>query len=81
MVSRARSTPNGATVNGVYTPDCFKRNGYATEAVHLLTRKLLQEGSQFCALYTDLTNSASNSIYKKIGYEKSGESLVYHFIE
>ncbi|MCP3033031.1 GNAT family N-acetyltransferase [Halobacillus sp. A1] len=81
MVSRARSTPNGDTINGVFTPDNHKRKGYATEAVTLLTEKLLREGSDFCALYTDLSNETSNSIYTKIGYEKVGESLVYHFLD
>ncbi|UOQ95177.1 GNAT family N-acetyltransferase [Halobacillus shinanisalinarum] len=79
MVCRARSTPNGATVNAVFTPDEFKRNGYATQAVAALTGKLLNDGYQFCALYTDLANSTSNSIYQKIGYKAVDQSLVYHF--
>ncbi|GGF21186.1 acetyltransferase [Halobacillus andaensis] len=81
MVSRARSTPNGATINGVFTPDLYKRNGYATEAVTVMSENLLNEGHQFCALYTDLSNLSSNSIYTRIGYKRVGESLVYHLIE
>ncbi|MFG6147232.1 GNAT family N-acetyltransferase [Halobacillus sp. B23F22_1] len=81
MVSRARSTPNGATINGVFTPDLFKRRGYATEAVTAMSENLLNDGYQFCALYTDLSNLPSNSIYTRIGYKRVGESLVYHFIE
>lgn len=81
MAARARVTPHGATVNAVYTPDEFKRRGYATQTVAALTQKLLNQGYQFCALYTDLDNPTSNSIYKKIGYEWIGNSIVYHFID
>ncbi|KHE71866.1 GNAT family N-acetyltransferase [Halobacillus sp. BBL2006] len=79
MVNRARKTPNGSTINAVYTPDQHKRKGYASQAVWSLTKKLLDEGCKFCALYTDLDNPTSNSIYKKIGYKWVGNSLVYHF--
>jgi len=81
MVARARVTPHGATINAVFTPDEFKRRGYATQAVWTLTKKLLDQGYQFCSLYTDLDNHSSNSIYKKIGYEWIGNSIVYHFID
>ncbi|WP_226581584.1 GNAT family N-acetyltransferase [Halobacillus litoralis] len=79
MVSRARTTKNGATINAVYTPDQYKRNGYASQAVWHLSALLLEEGFNFCSLYTDLANPTSNSIYKKIGYQQIGESVVYHY--
>lgn len=79
MASRARTTKNGATINAVFTPDEYKRNGYASQAVWHLTEKLLKDGFSFCSLYTDLANGTSNSIYKKIGYERVGDSVVYHF--
>ena len=79
MVCRARTTPHGATVNGVFTPDHFKKQGYASQAVWQLSNQLLREGFSFCALYTDLANPTSNSIYKKIGYQWIGSSKVYHF--
>ncbi|MFQ3545215.1 GNAT family N-acetyltransferase [Halobacillus rhizosphaerae] len=79
MVCRARTTPHGATVNGVFTPDQFKKQGYASQAVWQLSNLLLREGFSFCALYTDLANPTSNSIYKKIGYQWIGNSKVYHF--
>ncbi|GEN53459.1 GNAT family N-acetyltransferase [Halobacillus faecis] len=79
MASRARTTKNGATINAVYTPDQYKRKGYASQAVWHLTDKLLKSGYSFCSLYTDLANPTSNSIYKKIGYERMGDSIVYHF--
>ncbi|MBH0230498.1 GNAT family N-acetyltransferase [Halobacillus yeomjeoni] len=81
MVCRARETPNGATINGVFTPDQYKKKGYATQSVWALTKKLLDEGKSFCALYTDMENPTSNSIYRKIGYEWIGSSIVYKFIQ
>ncbi|MCA1010993.1 GNAT family N-acetyltransferase [Halobacillus halophilus] len=81
MAARARVTPHGVTINAVFTPDEYKRRGYATQAVWTLTKKLLDQGYQFCSLYTDLDNHSSNSIYKKIGYEWVGNSIVYHFID
>ncbi|SFA97378.1 hypothetical protein SAMN04488072_104248 [Lentibacillus halodurans] len=77
MVNQSRRTKNGTTINAVFTPDEYKRNGYATAAVARLSEKLLQDGNKFCSLYTDAANPSSNSIYKKIGYDKVGSSIVY----
>ena len=30
---------------------------------------MLDSGRQFCALFTDLANPTSNSIYQKMGYQ------------
>jgi hypothetical protein len=79
MVNISRKTQNGATINAVFTPDKFKRKGYATKSVAALSQQLLDEGFQFCSLYTDQSNPTSNKIYKKIGYNEVGSSIVYHF--
>jgi uncharacterized protein len=79
MANNSRRTKNGATVNAVYTPDEHKRKGHATNAVAALSQKLLNDGFQFCSLYTDATNPTSNSIYRKIGYYDVGESVEYYF--
>ncbi|WP_430790065.1 GNAT family N-acetyltransferase [Virgibacillus flavescens] len=79
MVNQSRKTKNGASVNAVFTPDEYKQNGYATSTVATLTSKLLDEGAQFCSLYTDADYPASNRIYKKIGYYQVGDSIVYEF--
>jgi hypothetical protein len=79
MVNRSRKTKNGAVINAVFTPDAFKRKGYATNAVAALSQQLLDRGFQFCSLYTDQNNPTSNSIYRKIGYYEVGSSIVYHF--
>ncbi|ASK62017.1 GNAT family N-acetyltransferase [Virgibacillus phasianinus] len=79
MVNRSRRTKNGATINAVFTPDAYKRNGYATSSVAALSTKLLKDGVQFCSLYTDEDYPTSNRIYKKIGYYQVGSSVVYEF--
>ncbi|MDQ0257326.1 putative GNAT family acetyltransferase [Evansella vedderi] len=80
MAKRARETKNGVVINLVYTPDEYKRQGYATTCVAALSEWLLKEGFKFCSLYTDLDNPTSNSIYTKIGYKPIAESVEYRFI-
>ncbi|MBD1223447.1 GNAT family N-acetyltransferase [Virgibacillus halodenitrificans] len=77
MANRSRTTKHGATINAVYTPDAYKRNGYATDLVASLSTQFLEEGYQFCSLYTDKSNSTSNHIYQMIGYYEVGSSTVY----
>ncbi|WP_161524742.1 GNAT family N-acetyltransferase [Alteribacter lacisalsi] len=79
MAKRARETRNGASVNLVFTPDKYKRKGYATSCVAALSSLLLEEGYLFCCLYTDLDNPTSNSIYTKIGYRPVADSLDCRF--
>ncbi|WP_077298130.1 GNAT family N-acetyltransferase [Virgibacillus pantothenticus] len=79
MANRSRTTRNGATINAVFTPDRYKGNGYATNAVAALSQQLLNKGYRFCSLYTDVSNPISNYIYQKIGYYKVGSATVYAF--
>ncbi len=69
MAMRARPTAHGVTVSMVYTPLEKRGRGYATACVAALSQRLLNEGYQFCTLFTDLANPTSNSIYQKIGYK------------
>lgn len=80
MAWRTRPTRHSITVSGVYTPPEHRRRGYATSCVAALSRLLLAEGHQFCALYTDLANPTSNSIYQKIGYRPICASAMIEFI-
>lgn len=72
------NTPNG--INLVYTPPSLRRRGYATECVAKLSNLLLEEGNKYCFLETDLSNPASNSIYKKIGYQPVIDVDEYKFL-
>ncbi|UCE14254.1 MAG: GNAT family N-acetyltransferase [Candidatus Heimdallarchaeota archaeon] len=69
MAKKAGSTPNGRTINAVYTPPSFRRRGYATEVVAKLCQNILDEGKKYCYLFTNLANPTSNSIYMQIGFK------------
>ncbi|MDQ0483170.1 GNAT family N-acetyltransferase [Guptibacillus hwajinpoensis] len=79
MANQTRPTSNGMTINFVYTPPEFERNGYASACVAELSQSILNRGYSFCSLYTDLSNPTSNSIYMRIGYKPVGDSIVYLF--
>jgi len=80
MAAWARPTPNGVCVNLVYTPSKERRRGYATAVVSTLSTMLLGQGKSFCALYTDLSNPTSNSIYQRIGYTPILDCYHYRFL-
>ncbi len=69
MAGNSRRTLNGQAVGPVYTPPFLRGSGYATDAVAQLSRRLLQEGAKFCALFTDMSNPASNKAYTRVGYQ------------
>lgn len=72
-------TPNGIRIGPVYTPPQARRRGYATALVARQSGWLLEQGRSFCFLYTDLANPTSNSIYRRIGYDKVGDARRYGF--
>ena len=80
MAWKARTTRHGAMVSGVYTPPALRNRGYGTACVASLSQRLLDEGYEFCALYADLSNPTSNSIYQKMGYRPIRASIAYQFL-
>ena len=78
MARKARATDHGIVVTAVFTPLQFRNQGYATSLVHDLSARLLND-YKFCALYTDLDNPTSNSIYQRIGYRPIADSIVIQF--
>ncbi|MFX1320843.1 MAG: GNAT family N-acetyltransferase [Promethearchaeota archaeon] len=80
MAQKAGKTPNGNSVNFVYTPAALRRRGYATECVAKLSKEILKEGNKFCFLFTDLKNPTSNSIYQKVGYRSVIDVDEFQFI-
>jgi predicted GNAT family acetyltransferase len=52
----------------VYTPPHYRNRGYAAACVAALSKRLLDSGRKFCALFADAENPISNGIYRKIGY-------------
>jgi predicted GNAT family acetyltransferase len=66
-------TTHGARISMVYTDLESRGAGYARSLVQSLSGKLLDEGRQFCFLFTDESNPVSNRLYEKIGYRDIGE--------
>jgi predicted GNAT family acetyltransferase len=80
LAGHAGETPNGSRVGPVYTPPELRGRGYASALTAALTERLL-ERRRFCFLYTDLANSTSNSIYRRIGYRPVTDVTVWRFDE
>ena len=79
MAGRSRPTPNGVTVNYVYTPPEHRGRGYASACVAALSQLILDEGHRYWFLFTDLANPTSNKIYRAIGYEAVCDVDEYEF--
>jgi len=79
IVAKTRHTTHGIVVSLVYTPREHRNRGYASACVAALSQRLLDAGWQFCALFTDLANPTSNSIYQRIGYRPVTDFDEYHF--
>lgn len=68
LAAKGRRTSHGTSIGPVYTPPAWRRRGYASACVAALSQLILDEGKQFCTLFTDLANPTSNHIYQQIGY-------------
>ena len=75
MASDNRHVQTVCGISCVYTPPEFRRHGYASACVAGLSQLTLDRGFKKCALYTDLANPISNSIYQKIGYRPVCDSV------
>ena len=78
MVRKSRPTENGIAINHVFTPIEYRKRGYSTSCVHAFSKMLLEE-YEFCVLYTELANPASNRVYRKIGYQPIMDSIMIAF--
>lgn len=76
MASIAHRAPRHVRINNVYTPPDQRKKGYASELIAYLSNLILTEGLT-PVLYTDLSNSTSNKVYKGVGYIECGK--VYHY--
>ena len=79
MAGFTREMAHTIGVAFVYTPPYYRSKGYASSSVAQLSQIALKRGFSKCALYTDLTNPISNSIYQKIGYCKVCDSMEIAF--
>jgi uncharacterized protein len=81
MAAKTRPNIKGVSVNLVYTPKELRGKGYASACVAAVSERLLQEGFEFCTLYTDLANPTSNKIYQNIGYSPVCDYIEMKFRE
>lgn len=84
IVSQAvigRELMKGQCISCVYTPREERGKGYAYNLVYTLSKKCLDEGAEYCVLYTDAENSISNHVYEKMGYVKRVECEELEFYE
>jgi predicted GNAT family acetyltransferase len=77
----AGPTPHGIRIGPVYTPPENRGKGYASACTAGLSQRLLDEGREFCFLFTDLANPTSNHIYQEIGYQPVCDFIEYHYGE
>jgi GNAT superfamily N-acetyltransferase len=80
LAGATESSPGITRVGPVYTPPEHRRRGYATSLVAGWTSELLRRGARRCALFTDLANPTSNSIYQAVGYRPVGDAAVIDFL-
>jgi uncharacterized protein len=80
LAAATESSPGIARVGPVYTPPEQRRRGYATTLVAAWTAHLLGRRIRRCALFTDLANPTSNSIYQAVGYRHFGDARVIDFV-
>ena len=79
MAAWTGKTPNGVRINFVYTPRELRGKGYGTACVKALTQRQLEQGNDFCWLYTDLSSNASRNVFKRIGYRPVSDVAEYSF--
>ena len=65
-----RDLKKGKCISFVYTPEKERGKGYAYNLIYRVSKKALDEGAEYCVLYTDDGNPISNHVYEKIGYKR-----------
>lgn len=79
VVGIGGETPSGVRIGPVYTPPEHRGRGYASNLTAVVSQLALDEGRQFCFLFTDLANPTSNRIYQAIGYRPVRDVDMYRF--
>ena len=67
-------------IGHVYTPPQHRRHGYAAACTAAVSEVALAHGADRCILFTQLENSQSNAIYRRLGYEAASEIIRYRFL-
>lgn len=71
MALLSGESPNGCRISMVYTPNEYRRLGYSYYLLNELAQLILeQKKKNFCVLFANEKDEASNKLYKKIGFIK-----------
>jgi hypothetical protein len=79
MTGSSPAPPDGVRVGPVYTPPEERGHGYATALVAHVSDVALGRGSRACYLHTDLANTTSNAMYRRIGYRRMCDAVDLRF--
>lgn len=75
-----RHLSKGKSIGNVFTPKEERGNGYAYNIVYRLSKEFLDNGMEYCVLFTDDSNLISNHVYEKIGYERRADTMEILFV-
>lgn len=75
-----RKLSKGKSVSGVFTPKEERCKGYAYNLIYRVSKEFLENGAEYCVLFTDDTNPISNHVYEKIGYVRKVDTIENDFI-
>jgi len=76
----SRTLKKGKCVSGVFTPKEERGNAYAYNLVYRVSKEILDDGAEYCVLYTDDSNPISNHVYEKIGYVRKVDTFDLDFV-
>lgn len=79
LAALTRPVAGVARIGPVYTPPHQRRKGYAGAVTAALSQAALDRGVDDVALYTDLANPTSNSVYQRIGYRRILDTIIMKF--
>ncbi len=68
-----------ARVGPVFTPRQWRGRGYGGAVTAAISELARQRGATSMVLFTDLANPASNSLYRKLGYQPVQDRVVLRF--
>ncbi len=79
MLFRERPTQHGFSIGYVYTPNQYRKQGYASNLVYQVCKQSFDQGYSYSTLFADVDNPTSNSIYKKIGFREVSLYAMFDF--
>ena len=80
QTNSSRTLEKGKVVSGVYTPKEERCKGYAYNLIYRVSKEFLDNGAEYCVLFTDDMNPISNHVYEKIGYERKVDVVEWDFV-